>query len=299
MLQRTVEDIVRLVRAIEEVGPRNLSLVARLVNMPVETVRYIVKVRLPRLGFVFRPVVDEARLGLVKYFLRLSLDEDFRDIAPSILDALARTAYLTYYAALVPQDEYVALASVPVDLEDQYRNLLELLISSNILHSCEVYPLDEVWKISADIKGFNLMNGAEVIEDIEPCKKHARRSIRLKRPDCVEPSVDKIDLLIIKELQKNPLQPFTQMAETLHVREHVLRYHYRAHIVSGGLIPRYMVTWSPREGFLRGDYIGVLLLHRSIDEDVLESVGGILRSIPFSSFEGVCEEQGLYVAILR
>jgi len=296
VLQRSVEDIAKLVEVIEKVGPRNLSLVARLAGIPVETARYIVKVRLPRLGFRFRPVVNGKHLGLVMYFLKLSFSDKFRDLAPDVFDVLARRAYITYYAALLPHDYYIALASVPVTLEDKYRHLFELLADEGVLNLHDIYPLDDIWWTSADIRGFNIISGEWYAKLPRPS---TYRSTRITRPARGKPMVDKIDLLIIKELQKDPLQPFTRMAETLGIKEHVLRYHYNEHVVNRRLIPRYQVVWSPREDLLEGNYIGLVLFYEGLDEEKFERINSILKIIPFSSLEGVSKTRMTCVAIVR
>ena len=297
VLQRSAVDIVRLVKAVEEVGPRNLSLISRLTGIPTETVRYNVRVRLPRLGFKFRPVVDEGKLGLVKYFIRFTLHDDFKDFHRAILDALARTAYLTYYATLMPHDGYMALASVPVEFEKEYGELFEELIDAGIIASCELYPLDEVWKTSTDIRGFDIISRKWGFSYSAVDGGSEYRSIRLSRPDCEEPEVDKIDLLVIKELQKDPLQPFTKMARNVHVHSSVLNYHYKEHVVARKLIPRYILTWSNKTSFSEGDHIGLMLMCREVDEETLAGMNRALRSIPFFSFEGLSEESALYIVI--
>ena len=296
-VQKSAVDVVRLVKTIEEVGPRNLSLVSRLTGIPVETVRYNVRVRLPRLGFRFRPVVDEGRLGLVKYFLRLRFYEDDEQDASELLNILARTAFLTYYASLAPHDGYVALASVPVEFEEEYQRLFEDLVELGVLASCELYPLDEVWKTSTDIRGFDLVTGRWNFNYTPANGGSIHRSIRLKRPDGDEEPIDKVDLLIIKELQKDALQPFTKMAKSLGISAPVISYHYKEHVVGRGLIQKYVLTWSNRGSFHEGEHLGLVLMCRGVDEDVLTRTNRVLQAIPFSSFEGLSLERAFYVFI--
>ena len=298
VLQRPVEDLVKLIRTAEEVGPRNISLIARLTGIPVETARYIIKVRLPKLGLRFRPVIDEGRLGLVKHLLRLEFSDELRPLASGMLDALARTAYITYYAALLPHDGYIVLADVPVEYERRYHRLFEALLHEGLLKSYELYPLDCVWKRSIDVRGIDFTNGEWKIKISLEEPGSSRQSIEVVKPDCEEPGVDKTDLLIIKELEKDPLQPFTRMARALGIKEYTLRYHYNEHVIGRGLIPKYRIIWSSKEGFERGDYIGLVLFCYDVDEEGLKQIGEIIEAIPSSSFEGISEEHALYTAIM-
>ena len=297
---RMADDMVKLIRAIEKTGPRNLSLIAKLTGIPERTVRYRVKEQLPALGFTFRPLVDEGKLGLIKYFIRLKFSSEFRgEEATVMFDALARTAYLTYYAALMPCDELIALASVPFGLEKRWRGLFDTLVDMEILDSFALYPLDEVWRTSIDVSCFDFAHGTWFLSFSSSDGATRDRSIVLRRPDTDKFNVDKVDLLVIKELQKDPLQPFTEMAKAVGVNEAVLRYHYREHVLGRGLIPRYMVVWHSRGSFLRGEYLGMILMCDDVDEELLVRIADSLARFPLTRFEGISLEHVFYVLMLE
>ena len=300
MLRRAMVDMVRLIKAIEKVGPRNAALIARITGLPERTVRYWIKVKLPSLGFVFRPVVDESRLGLVKHLMRIRFRDDLGHAALSVLDVLGRRAYLTYYAGLMPHDEFIALVDLPVNMEDEYKSLLHELVNAGVLDSYELYPLDEVWKTSTDVRYFDFNRGTWALDMVvsdEEVEVGARTTV-IKRTDCEEPSIDKIDLLIIKELQKDALQSFTQMAETLGVNEATLRYHYREHVLGRGMISGYVVKWHPWGSLIRGDAVGLVLLSE-VDEKMFARMLDVLAKIPFNRFEGISIERALYILIME
>ncbi|RLE68640.1 MAG: hypothetical protein DRJ43_05235 [Thermoprotei archaeon] len=299
MLRRAMADMVRLIKAVEKVGPRNAALIARITGLPERTVRYWIKVKLPSLGFVFRPVVDESRLGLVKHLMRIRFRDDLGHAALSVLDVLGKGAYLTYYAGLMPHDEFIALVDLPVSVEDEYKSLFHELVNAGVLDSYELYPLDEVWKTSTDVRYFDFNRGTWALDIVVPDEEVevGARTTVIRRADCEEPSLDKIDLLIVKELQKDPLQPFTQMAETLGVDEATLRYHYREHVLKG-IISGYVVKWHPMGSLLRGDSVGLVLLSE-VDEDMFARISNILAKIPFNRFEGISIEHALYVLIME
>ena len=297
MLRRAMVDIVRLIKAIEKVGPRNAALIARITGIPERTARYWIKVKLPGLGFVFRPVVDESRLGLVKHLMRARFRDDLEHAALNVLDVLGRRAYLTYYAGLMPHDEFIALVDLPVNMEDNYKALLYELANAGVLDSYELYPLDEVWKTSTDVRYFDFNRGTWALDVVVPDEEIGERTTVIKRANCEEPSIDKIDLLIVKELQKDALQPFTQMAETLGVDEATLRYHYREHVLNG-IISGYVVHWHLKGSLLRGDSMGLVLLSE-VDEGMFARMSSILAKIPFSRFEGISIEHALYVLIME
>ena len=106
-----------------------------------ETIRYKIKKRFGRLGFRFHAEVDFGKIGLRLHWATLDFARPYHEMAPQILRALNQVGYLTYYAKIVPQGNYVALFSLPENATDQYKEFLSGLADKEILGS---FALDEV-----------------------------------------------------------------------------------------------------------------------------------------------------------
>ena len=81
--------------------------------------------------------------------------------------------------------------------------------------------------------------------------------------------------------------------------EAVLRYHYREHVLGRGLVPRYMVVWHSRGSFLRGEYLGMILMCDDVDEELLVRIADSLARFPLTRFEGISLERVFYVLMLE
>ena len=232
----------RIIKAIGTAGPRNVAQISRMTGVHQETIRYKIKRRFGRLGFKFQADVDLGKIGLGLHWAALDFAPTNYGVAPQILRALNQVGYLTYYAKLLPQGNYVALFALPQDTADQYRGFLSGLADKGILGG---FTLDEVLVSrhkAMDPHFFNFRAGRWEIEWDRVAE----------RPPAPLPSgnrqratgFDFYDLLIIKELQKDSLQHLTGIARKLKVHQKTLEYHYRTHVQKWRLIPSYRIRWT-------------------------------------------------------
>ena len=232
----------RIITAIGAAGPRNVAQISRMTGAHQETIRYKIKKRFGRLGFKFHAVVDFDKLGLGLHWGTLDFSNAHQVMASQILRALNQVGYLTYYAKLVPQGNYVALFALPSGTSDQYSGFLSGLVTKGILKS---FALEEVLvsrhKVM-DPKFFNFRSGRW---EIEWSKVAEQLPIPLPSDRKQRPAdFDYYDLLVIKELQKDSLQHLTGIAKKLKVHQKTLEYHYRTHVQKWRLIPSYRIRWA-------------------------------------------------------
>lgn len=207
-----------------------------------ETIRYKIKKRFGRLGFKFHAVVDYDKLGLSLHWGTLDFSNVYDSMASQALRALNQVGYLTYYARLVPQGNYVALFALPQGTAGQYRDFLSGLVSKGILTR---FALEEVLVTRhkvMDPRFFNFRSGRWEIEwnKVTEQPPIPIPSERRQRPA----DFDYYDLLVIKELQKDSLQHLTGIAKKLKVHQKTLEYHYRTHVQKWKLIPSYRIRWA-------------------------------------------------------
>ncbi len=232
----------RIITAIGTAGPRNVAQISRMTGAHQETIRYKIKKRFGRLGFKFHAVVDFDKLGLTLHWGTLDFSGAYYGMAPRVLRALNQVGYLTYYAKLVPQGNYIALFALPRGTTDQYNDFLSNLVDKGILSR---FALEEVLvsrhKVM-DPRFFNFRSGRW---EIEWNKVAEQPSIPLPSDHKPRPvDFDYYDLLVIKELQKDSLQHLTGVAKKLKVHQKTLEYHYRTHVQKLKLVPSYRIRWA-------------------------------------------------------
>lgn len=284
----------RIISAISSVGPRNVAAISRATGAHPETVRYQIKKRLGKLGFRFHADVDYSKLGLQQYWGSFRFDPKHRGDASGFFTALNQFGYLTYFAKIVPQGYHVARFALPPGAVTEYRDLLTDLQKDNVLSE---FSLDEALASShrpMNPRFFNFRSGRW---EIEWEKVREEEAVQL-RPERTPPKedADYIDMLIIKELQKDALSHVAGMARRLGVGEKTLEYHYRAHVVEKGLIRGYIVRWTRDvEKSLTHTVATTRLTFRGLNARELGAVQTAVSKIPFLWAEELLRD-GTYIA---
>ncbi len=286
----------KIIKAIQKVGPKNVSLLSRLTGAHAETIRYKVKKQFGRLGFKIHADVDYAKLGLSLHWGSFQFSPKYLDGAKNIFKTLNEVGYLTYYGKVVPQGNYVALFALPTGVTEEYRTFLNEMKDVGILTS---FSFDEVLASRHNLmnpKHFNFQSGKWEVdwskveaEHAIPLEKEARRN---------EPVADYFDLLLIKELQIDALQHIVGIARKLKVHQKTLEYHYRVHVQKQKLIPAYVVRWMRDiERSMSHSVVVMRVTFRGLSASEFLKTQAAMSKIPFLWAEELLKD-GTYVATL-
>jgi DNA-binding Lrp family transcriptional regulator len=248
--QRPVTRLVRkrepveekLVRSIQEVGPRNIALLSRKTGTHPETIRYKVKRQFKKLGLRIQADVDYRKLGLVPLWADLRFSPRFGGSARDVFLALNRTAYLVYYGKLLPQRNFTCMFAVPAGKVSQHEELLAQMKRVGIL---EGFKSREAVASRGNVMNprfFNFRTGGWEV-DWSEVRRGLASEMEVQR---AVPSsrVDLYDLLLVKEMQIDSLQHLVSIAKKVKVHAKTLEYHYRAHVQEEKLIPNYYIRWA-------------------------------------------------------
>ena len=285
----------KLVRSIQEVGPRNIAMLSRMTGAHPETIRYKVKRQFKKLGIRIHAEVDYRKLGLVPIWADLSFSPKFGGSTKALLEALSKSAYLTYYGKLLPQGEFTCMFAVPDGKKSQHAELLAHMKRSGILLDFDMKET-VVSRINKLDPGFFDFKSGTWQVDWNLVKQG--KGSEMRPQGAVPPAkIDLYDLLLIKELQIDSLQHLVSIAKKVKVHAKTLEYHYRAHVQEEKLIPSYYLRWMHD-------------IERSIAHTVLETrltfrnLGGafsrvqrVVSKIPFLWAEYVFKD-GTYTAFL-
>src|SRR5437870_7778936 len=286
----------KIIKAIQKVGPKNVSLLSRLTGAHAETIRYKVKKQFGRLGFKIHADVDYAKLGLSLHWGTFQFSPKYLASAKSIFKTLNEVGYLTYYGKVVPQGYYVALFALPTDATQEYHAILGELKKVGVLTD---FSFDEVLVSRHNMmnpKYFNFQSGKwEVdwskvkLEDARPLERDERRAAA---------EVDYFDLLLIKELQIDALQHIVGIARKLKVHQKTLEYHYRTHVQKQKLIPAYVVRWMRNiERSMSHSVVVTRVTFKDLSASEFLKTQAAMSKIPFLWAEDLLKD-GTYIATL-
>ena len=287
---------VRIIKAIGVAGPRNVAQISRMTGAHQETIRYKIKKRFGRLGFRFNAEVDFDKIGLSLHWAALDFTKGYYLVAPQILRALNQVGYLTHYANIVPQGNYVALFALPEDTSDQYHEFLSGLVQKGILNA---FTLDEVLvsrhKVM-DPRFFNFRSGRWEIEWDKVAGLASTPLPLGKKPHAED--FDYYDLLVIKELQRDSLQHLTGIAKKLKVHQKTLEYHYRTHVQKWKLVPSYTIRWAQDTKKLVHSVAATVITFRGLSRLEYAEVQAAISKISFLWSENLLQD-GTYIAVLH
>jgi hypothetical protein len=241
----TPEKIAQMVKLMAELGP-DIDLIARTTGVFKETVRYWYKERILGEGMAVQAVPNEAALGMKRIAAKVRVAGTYlAHIQPTFL-AMNDCSFAAAFEQAIPDEYYFLHATVPEKFVADYRYFIKKLKEIGIFESTELFEFDwfrrvpmraEHYDFEASRWDYNWQNQLP-IEKEEMKPKHI-----------AEAKVDKIDLLILKELQLDAARPLTEVNRALGAKNKIeinyktLEWHYRQHVVKGGLISGYSIRW--------------------------------------------------------
>lgn len=239
----TLSDL-KVLESLAKFGPRNITKVARKLDMPAETLRKRLK-RLRSQTFLrFNINIYHTNIGLKKAVVFAEAIPGYEDI---LFDCLKQNEFWIFVSRCYGMFEgCVGIFAVPKDhcteLERFLDEVRKLGATRNVdffwstcFHSvparCKWFdPEAEIWNFQWD----------DWIDEI--------RSEGIKLPyTLVEPNDfpvlgDEIDILMLKELEKDATTRLAKLAKMFKISPQLARYHFQKHLIERGLIEGFEVT---------------------------------------------------------
>lgn len=278
----------RIVSAIGVVGPRNVAQISRMTGAHQETIRYKIKQQFVERGFRFQADVDYGRFGLVLYWGRFVVSPLHYGSPTRLFRSLNDSAYLVHFSKILPRGHFVALFSLPEGMIGGLTGFLEDLRQRKVFTEFSLSRVLAQRHKSMDPRFLNFRKNRWEVDWDEVSKL---RSLPLqeerRRP---RNQADYIDMVIVKELQKDARQHVAEIARKLKLNPKTLEYHYRTHVMGGGLIPSFRVRWTKDidEPPLRSTVTARLTLE-GLGEGELKAVQSAVNRIPFLLVEDLLE----------
>jgi DNA-binding Lrp family transcriptional regulator len=285
----------KVAKAIAKVGPSNYSLISRMAKIPESTVRYNVN-RLSRMGILIQPAVAYERLGFERYWTFFEFDDKYEGKEKQFFQAMNEDAYLIYFTRLLPQGKYVAVLTIPTSIKAEYAQFISSLTDKGILKSCQMHEL--LWirhpEMKTEYYDFRAKNWDI---DWEAIGRAMPNVAEPKSDELTQQRIDKIDLLILKEMQADSIAPLTKIARKLKINSKTAYYHYRNHVLARKLLKSYVLRWR---GFGKRKYVTVPMKFRysELTRSELMQVQKIFNSIPLIWSDAISKDRSIYVAEL-
>jgi hypothetical protein len=118
-----------------------------------------------------------------------------------------------------------------------------------------------------------------------------------KSEELAQQQIDRIDLLILKEMQVDSIAPLTRIARKLKINSKTAYYHYRNHVLARKLLKNYVLRWR---GFGKRKYVTVPIKfwYNELNGSELMQAQKVFNSIPLVWSDAISKDRSMYIAEL-
>jgi len=241
------ETNAKVLEALGNLGARNITTLAKSTNLPITTVRFRLKKMTKDEQVLVSANPNLSKLGLAKAFM---IADAFLGHEKRLLETIKNTDYWTYIRRCYGKfDGYCAYFAFPANYMKELENYMDeakRLRAFSRSHffwttNSRVVPPNFSWY---DFKRKEwTIHWEEWINDVLTAP--SKMSDRIKEPYDYPIMVDKKDLLIIKELQKDESLEFKKLAKIIGIAPQSVGFRYHRHIVQRNLIADHSVDVYP------------------------------------------------------
>jgi hypothetical protein len=283
--RRLGRELVQMARCLAEGGP-NVNEIARLTGQYKESVRYRYHKFFLEKGITVQAVPSYAKLGFRRLILIAKLAPACEANAKSIFSALSELCYLHSFTRVMLGGEYVIHVAAPSELAERCAAVYRAIQEAGLFVKMEILAFDEMRNPPMKPEFFDFVRGTWSFDWTSAQGK------AMKLPLSAKPRVDKydkVDLLILKELDKDAGRTLVKMAANVMVNLNALEFHYREHVKARGLVKGYRLVWQgtrydleQERAFSRKDiYIELTILLQGGTRGELAELMLLLNRTPF------------------
>jgi DNA-binding Lrp family transcriptional regulator len=236
-----------ILEGLAECGPRNLSVLAKSLSLPVTTVRFRLNKMIKNGLLLVNANLNMPKLGLIRGFLAA---EAFLGRQDALFKVILNSDYWTYIIRCFGKvDGYCAYFAFPFEYETELQKYFEeaarMKIFSNHkffwITNSMVFPPNFSW-YDFDKREWRFQWEKWVAEVLQASSMLPQI---LKDPEDYSVMVDKIDLLILKELEKNGNISLKELTKVVKITPQSIGYRFKNRITKKNLIVNYNIDAYP------------------------------------------------------
>jgi DNA-binding Lrp family transcriptional regulator len=237
----------KIIEALGEGDPRNLLALAKKISLPPTTVAFRVK-KLVEKGFLnIKAKTNSHKLGLMKAVLIAHTNHGHTE---TLTKAIENTGYWTYTARCYGKFNGVyAVFSFPFKQKAALEDYFERAKQLGALRNYELFWTTNIFEVAPSFDRFDFKRKAwnfawrEWSDEI--LSSSAKLPEHLEDPESYEINADYTDLLILKELEKDGLRDFTELAKVAEITPQAIRHRFHQHILKRNLITEFELATLP------------------------------------------------------
>jgi DNA-binding Lrp family transcriptional regulator len=232
---------LKMMEAIGAIGPRNVTKLARKLGVPAETMRKrLIRLR-PKVSLYTN--IYHTNIGLKKAFLHAQSIPGKEQL---LFDALKANDFWLYVNRCYGINEgCLAVYTIPQEHAADFEKFVARLQELNIALDPKVFWSTCFQAVHSRVTWFKPSTKQWVFEWDKWMKEIPTEGTQLPKtltdPRDFPQLADEKDIMILKELEKDPTVTLIDMAKTIGISEQLADYHYKRHILSRGLLESFEV----------------------------------------------------------
>lgn len=238
---------LKTVEALEVEGPRNITKVARKLRIPAETLRKRVRRMASQFSWRFHVNIYHTYLGLKKAVVFAQAAPGYEDL---LFNSLKANDFWLYVNRCYGMNEgCIAVYTVPVDHGNDFESFVRQLEDSDVATNAQIFWSTCFHYVHLKTNWFDEPSKSwdfqwdRWTQEVSKHKGQLQLPRTLRDPEEFPIKGDRTDILILKELEKNPLIKMTDLAEKIGISQQLAAYHYLRHIQEQDLIESFEVSF--------------------------------------------------------
>ncbi len=234
---------IRILEALGIHGPRSISKLARVINAPIPTVRDRVNVLKSHFSLYLYGLIYHPFVGLKKAFV-------FAKSTPGnerlLWECMKADEYWLFLAARLDEPEsFYGIYGIPIDHTAEFEKFVAQIAKLNIAETIEIFWSTSIHTTNLTTEWYDheadrwVFQWDKWIEDVK--NQGSSLPYTLQEAQSYPQKADEIDIVILKELQKNAECKLCDIAKLLDVPAKTVQYHFKRHVIAKGLLEGYEV----------------------------------------------------------
>jgi len=270
---------IKILECLDQYGPRNLSLIAKNLGIPRDTVDY----RLERMSTFFSllptAAVHTSKIGMKTALLFVNSSPRFKE---TLIEYVKANDYWRYLSQIYGNIEGVlAFYNIPLEHVSNFKEFFYLLKSLKFVKNSKLYWIIDFQTINPTMKWFDPNSGRWILKWKEWINEIAllepETPCTLMEPEDYSIEVDYADMFILSRLEINGRVSLKEIAQKLGLTPPAVSYHYKKHILKRGLIKK----WSIAIRRFESDYDRFLFFFRFSSEEEMAKFALSVQDKPF------------------
>jgi DNA-binding Lrp family transcriptional regulator len=274
---------VKILRALGEKTPRNLAEVARSLGIPTRTVHFRISRMSNKVHLRLSSSIFHAKLGMKRAVVFADTFLGFENL---LFECLKANDFWEYVNRCYGSSESCfAIYTIPVEYEPRFEKFLQEIKNLNIAKNIRFYWTSSFQYSRVVDKWFDLdklewvFSWESWINEIE--NSPAKLPQTLAMPEDFENRADKVDVLLLKELEKDATAPLNEVAQKLGISPQLIHYHYEEHVVKKEMLAGFQVFFFRHDRELLET---VIFIFQFFNEEGMARFAMSLLDKPFTLF---------------